>query len=161
MASLLRVTRAVNITGVYMTLTHGAEGQHLYRLYLLGKNNIGLERETNMKGYKAFKKGLICKNKQYAENTVFEESEAIPCQSGMHFCENPIDVLHYYDLLDENGENPEFAEVESLNKPETDNGKKFCTTKLKVYEKLSLFKFIDICTDFLLGKSDNLDLLFI
>ena len=29
-----------------------------------------------MKGYKAFKKGLICRDKQYAENTVFEEDEA-------------------------------------------------------------------------------------
>ena len=27
-----------------------------------------------MKGYKAFKKGLVCKGKQYAENTVFEEN---------------------------------------------------------------------------------------
>ena len=26
-----------------------------------------------MKGYKGFEKGLICKRKQYAENTVFEE----------------------------------------------------------------------------------------
>ena len=27
-----------------------------------------------MKGYKAFDKGLVCKGKQYAENTEFEES---------------------------------------------------------------------------------------
>lgn len=25
------------------------------------------------KGFKGFKPGLVCKNKQYAENTVFEE----------------------------------------------------------------------------------------
>lgn len=29
-----------------------------------------------MKGYKAFEKGLICRGKQYAENTVFEEEKA-------------------------------------------------------------------------------------
>lgn len=29
-----------------------------------------------MKGYKGFKKGLICKDKQYTENTVFSEEEA-------------------------------------------------------------------------------------
>lgn len=28
-----------------------------------------------MKGYKAFSKGMICRDKQYAENTVFEEKE--------------------------------------------------------------------------------------
>ena len=26
-----------------------------------------------MKGYKAFGKGMICRGKQYSENTVFEE----------------------------------------------------------------------------------------
>lgn len=30
-----------------------------------------------MKGYKAFEKGMICKGKQYSENTIFEENEAI------------------------------------------------------------------------------------
>ena len=34
-----------------------------------------------MKGYKAFKKGMICQGKQYAENTVFEEDEAVICES--------------------------------------------------------------------------------
>ena len=57
-----------------------------------------------MRGYKAFKKGLICKDKQYAENTVFEEKEAVICNCGMHFCKNPLDVLEYYPLVDENGE---------------------------------------------------------
>ena len=55
------------------------------------------------KGYKAFEKGLICRGKQYAENTVFEESEAKICESGMHFCKNPLAVLDYYPLVDENG----------------------------------------------------------
>ena len=35
-----------------------------------------------MKGYKAFEKGMICKGKQYAENTVFEEDTAKICESG-------------------------------------------------------------------------------
>lgn len=28
-----------------------------------------------MKGYKAFNKGLVCRGKRYAENTVFEEKK--------------------------------------------------------------------------------------
>ena len=39
-----------------------------------------------MKGYKGFNPGLICKDKQYQENTVFEEPEAKICEKGMHFC---------------------------------------------------------------------------
>lgn len=40
-----------------------------------------------MKGYKGFEKGLICRGKQYIENTVFEEEKAEICNSGMHFCQ--------------------------------------------------------------------------
>lgn len=77
------------------------------------------------KGYKAFEKGLICKGKQYAENTVFEESKSSPCNYGMHYCENPFDVLNYYPLVNDDGEISEFAEVESLDKPLTDDQKKY------------------------------------
>ena len=40
---------------------------------------------NEMKGYKGFEKGLVCRGKQYAENTVFEEDNAVICSSGMHF----------------------------------------------------------------------------
>ena len=101
-----------------------------------------------MKGYKAFKKGLICdptgKNpKQYAENTVFEESTAAPCHAGMHFCKYPLDVLNYYPLVDENGDITEFAEVEPLGEVKTDDDIKYCTDKLKIGKKLN---FSDLVT---------------
>ena len=53
-----------------------------------------------MKGYKAFEKGMICRGKQYTENTVFEEDAAEICKRGMHFCKYPLDVLEYYPLVD-------------------------------------------------------------
>lgn len=100
-----------------------------------------------LKGYKGFSKGLICKGKQYAENTVFEEDTAKICESGMHFCVNPLDVLDYYPLFDENGTPNEFAEVEALAEATTDDeGKKYCTTKLRIGKKLTPDEFIDACT---------------
>lgn len=42
-----------------------------------------------MKGYKAFEPGLICKGKQYEENSIATEEKAEPCRCGIHFCENP------------------------------------------------------------------------
>ena len=89
------------------------------------------------KGYKAFGPGMVCRGKQYAENTVFEEEDAIPCQCGMHYCEKPLDVLKYYDLVDRNGNVNEFAEVEALDKPVTNDDVKFVTKKLKIGEKIS------------------------
>ena len=95
-----------------------------------------------MKGYKAFEKGMICRGKQYAENTIFEEESAEICKSGMHFCTNPLDTLSYYPLIDSNGNMTEFAEVEALDEAVTDDNKKYCTKKLKVGAKLDLLGFI-------------------
>ena len=95
-----------------------------------------------MKGYKAFEKGMICRGKQYAENTVFEEETAEICKSGMHFCTNPLDTLRYYPLIDSNGNMTEFAEVEALDEAVTDDNKKYSTKKLKVGAKLDLLGFI-------------------
>ena len=106
-----------------------------------------------MKGYKGFNPGLICKDKQYRENTVFEEPEAKICEKGMHFCENPFDVLDYYDLIRSDGTPNEFTEVEALDEPKTDDKKKFCTRKLKIGVKLGLTGFIEACVDFVLEKT--------
>ena len=106
-----------------------------------------------MKGYKGFNPDLICKDKQYQENTVFEEPEAKICEKGMHFCENPFDVLDYYDLIRSDGTPNEFAEVEALDEPKTDDKKKFCSRKLKIGVKLGLSGFIKACVDFVLEKT--------
>ena len=106
-----------------------------------------------MKGYKAFEPGLICKGKQYEENTIATEEKAEPCKCGIHFCENPFDVLDYYPLITENGNFSEFAEVEALDEPVTDDKKKYCTTKLKVGAKLSFAGFVKACIDFVFEKT--------
>ena len=106
-----------------------------------------------MKGYKGFEKGLICHGKQYAENTVFEEKEAVICEKGMHFCVNPFDVLDHYELLNNEGGFNEFAEVEALAGTQTDDNKKYCTTKLKIGAKLSFNSFIKTCIDFVIEKT--------
>ena len=100
-----------------------------------------------MKGYKAFEKGMVCKGKQYAENTVFEEESAKICESGMHFCKNPLDVLGYYPLVDENGNMSEFAEVEALDEAKTDDGEKYCTKKLKIGAKISFPALVQASLD--------------
>ena len=109
-----------------------------------------------MKGYKAFEKGLICRGKQYAENTVFEEDQAEICKSGMHFCKNPLDVLDYYPLVDNDGKMSEFAEVEALDEAKTDDGKKYCTKKLKVGAKLSFAKLVQASVNFDFEKLEQI-----
>ena len=106
-----------------------------------------------MKGYKAFEPGLICKGKQYEENSIATEEKAKPCKCGIHFCENPFDVLDYYPLITEDGKFTDFAEVEALDKPVTDDKKKYCTTKLKVGANLSFAGFVRACIDFVFEKT--------
>ena len=110
-----------------------------------------------MKGYKGFNKDMTCKGKQYAENTVFEEDKAEICLSGMHFCENPLDVLDYYPLIDDNCDMNEFAEVEALDEVKTGDNKKYCTKKLKIGAKLSPSAFIKAAIDFVFEKSEEVN----
>ncbi len=106
-----------------------------------------------MKGYKGFSKGLICRGKQYAENTVFEEENAEICHSGMHFCKNPFDVLEHYGFVNEDtAELNEFCEVEALDEAKTDGEKKFCTKKLKIGAKLGISGLINAFVSFTLAN---------
>ena len=99
-----------------------------------------------MKGYKGFAKGLVCRGKQYAENTVFEEDDAEICKSGMHFCALPHQVFAHYSP----GENHEFAEVEALDDPVTDDNAKYCSKKLRIGAKISVFDMVkaSVCAFF-------------
>ncbi len=97
-----------------------------------------------MKGYKAFNKGFICKDFQYEEGQTYEHKGNIAiCNSGFHFCENPLDVLNYYDLCES-----EFAEVEALGEIDTEKNKS-ATSKIKIGVRLGLPAFIKACFDFL------------
>ena len=58
--------------------------------------------------YKAMDKNMQCRGKQYEMGKTYREDKADCCHAGMHACENPLDVLHYYPLKN----NPRFFEVE-------------------------------------------------
>ena len=58
--------------------------------------------------YKAMDKNMQCRGKQYEVGKTYHEDKADCCHAGMHACESPLDVLHYYPLKD----SPRFFEVE-------------------------------------------------
>ena len=109
------------------------------------------------KGYKAFNSDFTCKNKQYEENTTYEEFGDRICDKGvMHYCENPFDVLNYYPLVDDKGRISEFAEVEALGKVYHKEDKS-ATNKLYIGAKLGLKGFIKACIDFTIEKTKIID----
>ena len=106
-----------------------------------------------MKGFKGFEKDFSCIGKQYEENTTYEEHGVGCCHKGvMHFCEDPWEVLNHYDLVDENGNFSEFAEVEALGQVWND-GEKRATNKIHIGAKLGLKGFLKACIDFTLEKT--------
>ncbi|WP_419642741.1 DUF7666 domain-containing protein, partial [Victivallis vadensis] len=114
------------------------------------------ERET-MKGYKGFSPGMVCRGKQYQENTEFTEPKAKICESGMHFCPNPFDVWSFYPPADENGNLNEFAEVEAMDDSQTDDDIKYCSSRLRIGAKLDLPGFIKAGVDFILEHVKSTD----
>ena len=100
------------------------------------------EEPPVIKGFKGFDKDFKCRDKQYAPNTEHEEPEAVICEKGLHFCENPLDVFGYYAP----GENSKFAEVEgtgSIDKNTDEDDTKVSVTKLKIGVELSLAQMIE------------------
>lgn len=103
----------------------------------------------NAKGFKAFDPGLICRGKQYAENTDYEEADGAICGKGMmHYCVNPFDTLNFYDLVGENGKFSDFAEVEALDPPVSGSDGTFAAKKLHIGAKLSFAGFVKACIDY-------------
>ena len=107
-------------------------------------------------GYKAFEHGFKCRGFQYEENKVFETEKAKMCAEGFHYCDNPLNTLIYKDLVDDNGNIAEFAEVEPLEEPLVENNA-CCTRKIKIGAKLKLGDFIKSSVEFLLNKVKNKD----
>ena len=110
--------------------------------------------EKMIKGYKGFNKGLICRDKQYAENAVFNEDKAILCERGMHFCENPLNVLKYYPFYNpETKSFSEYAEVEAPEDVTESKGNKSVTKQLKIGSKISFDELIKAGVEFNLSKA--------
>ena len=84
--------------------------------------------------YKAMDKNMMCRGKQYEVGKTYHEDKADCFRAGMHACENPLDVLHYYPLRD----NPRFFEVEcGGNVDKSGEDSKLACTELTVKGKVN------------------------
>ena len=107
-----------------------------------------------IKGYKAYDKDLKCRDFQYEIGKIYEQTgKPSICNSGFHFCENPMDVLNYYNIAE-----CKFTEVESLgniNKEKDSKDTKIATDKIKIGAELDLSAFIKASFNFLLEKTSK------
>ena len=105
--------------------------------------------EKKIKGYKGFGKDLKCRGYQYEVGKDYEHNREVSCcNSGFHFCENPMDVLNYYNPADSR-----YCEVEgsgTIDK-DTDNTK-VAVSKLHISEEIGLKGLIEAGVKFILDK---------
>ena len=94
-----------------------------------------------MKGYKGFNKDLKCRDFQYEIGKEFETDNAVLCEKGFHFCENPHDVFAYYGA----GDNNRFCyiEAEDVSDEKTEDSKRACK-KIKITDEISVFHICKI-----------------
>ena len=107
--------------------------------------------------WKAYDKDLTCRGKKYEVGQVYEESDAVICEKGMHYCDNPADLMFYHGLIDDDGNMMEISQVEDMA-PETTqkqkgpNSVKYCTTKLKIGARVQFGDWVKAAADFVLEK---------
>ena len=91
--------------------------------------------------YKAMDKNMMCRGKQYEVGKTYYEDKADCCHAGMHACESPLDVLHYYQVS--NG--ARFFKVEcGGDVAKGDEDSKFACTELTVKGELKITDFAKI-----------------
>jgi hypothetical protein len=91
--------------------------------------------------YKATDKNMMCRGKQYEVGKTYTEEKADCCTAGMHACEVPFDVLHYYHVSD----GTRFFQVEcggEVDKSSDDS--KLACTELTVKGELKLTDMLKI-----------------
>ena len=91
--------------------------------------------------YKAMDKNMQCHGKQYEVGKTYTEEKADCCNAGMHACEMPFDVLHYYHVSD----GARFFRVECGGEVDKSNDdSKFACTELTVNGELKLTDMLKI-----------------
>ena len=100
-------------------------------------------------GYKGFNRDMICRGFQYNEGETYKhDGDAKACNSGFHFCENPLDVFSYYAP----GEST-FHEVEGSGQIDRhDEDSKVSCTEIKIAASVKLHDFIGASIKFLFNR---------
>ena len=102
-------------------------------------------------GFKGFDKDLKCRGFQYEVGKTYEqEGEAVCCEKGFHFCENPLEVFYYYPPC-----TSRFCQVEGGGSVDTSkDDSKVATSHIHISEEIGLNGLIDEGVKYILNKVD-------
>ena len=103
--------------------------------------------------YKGFDKDLKCRDFQFEIGKTYTHTGVVKaCESGFHACENPWDVLSYYNIVDSR-----FCVVEqSGDLQRHGDDSKIASASITISAELTLPEFVKVCVNWLL-KSCSAD----
>jgi hypothetical protein len=107
-----------------------------------------MKTTAQIKGFKGFNADMTCHGHKFeAGKTYTHKGEIKLCESGFHFCENPLDVLRYYSPTDSN-----FAEVKAdkVSGEKSNDTKRVCS-EIKIGAKITLSALIQAGVSFLIS----------
>ena len=121
-----------------------------YKIDLTYVFNVALPQEfCIIKGYKGYEKDMTCRGMQFKENNSYDQLGNITCcENGIHFCENPLDVLKYYS-----GEDKIYSHV--IGNCQFDshkNDSKIATSHIDIKTKISLSQLLEFGLNFTFKK---------
>ena len=111
-----------------------------------------MEEKEIIRGYKGFDKNLKCRDFQYEAGKEYLTDKAVACNTGFHYCENPLDVLDFYAPCDDTGTPNRFCEVEGSGDFDKSKSDKTCCTHLKVKAEIGLQGLIKAGVKFILDR---------
>ena len=108
-----------------------------------------MNSKNSIIGFKGFDKDLKCRGFQYEVGKTYEqEGEAVCCEKGFHFCENPLEVFYYYTP-----NNSRFCQVEGGGSVDTSKiDSKVATSHIHISEEIGLNGLIDEGVKYILNK---------
>jgi hypothetical protein len=106
---------------------------------------------TEVIGFKAADADLKCRDHQFEVGQTYTiDGEPVHCARGFHFCQNPLDVLNYYPLVQDGGKLTRFMSVVASGTVLTD-GDKSVSAAIHVKAELRLPEFIKSAVDTVIG----------
>lgn len=98
--------------------------------------------------FKGFDANLCCRGFQYAIGETYTHDGPVEiCKQGFHACENPLDVLNYYDPCDSR-----FALIEATGEiAREDCDTKFASAKITIKAELKLPGFVSAAVAWMLA----------
>jgi hypothetical protein len=108
-----------------------------------------MSKEKTVTSYKALDVNFQCRGYQYEVGKTYTHTGTIAlCEGGFHACDNPMDVLDFYKLIDDDGKLIRFAEVTQFGEMKNDE-KKRVSASITIKAELTLPDWIKASIDYI------------